>query len=167
MIWEGLNENLVMKDLDAKSFEEVFRILGGRLTEEGFCKDSFVDALIKREKSFSTGINMGGVGIAVPHTDRIHVNKSGMAIGRLKEPILFYQMGTSDVEVQVRLVFMLAVDDPDKHIDFLQRILLVFQDQEVLKHILEAKETADIIGIIKEKETADITGITKEKEGSL
>ncbi len=154
MIWEDLNDNLIIPDLNAKNKEEVFRILGGKLIEEGYCKDSYIDALIEREKDFPTGINMGEIGIAMPHTDKEHVNKSAMAIGVLKEPIHFFQMGSTDEPVDAKLIFMLAVEDPNEHLVFLQRILIVLQDQKVLKQLIQTKERKKIREIIKEKENS-------------
>ncbi|WP_274954514.1 PTS sugar transporter subunit IIA [Anaerostipes butyraticus] len=152
MIWEDLNENLIMPDLKAGSSDEVFQQLGGLLVSEGYCKSSYVQALIEREKDFPTGINMGNIGIAIPHTDKEHVIKGAVAIGVLKEPVHFYQMGTNDENVEAKLIFMLAVKDPKEHLVFLQRILMVLQDQEVLKQLIETKNKQEIINIIKEKE---------------
>lgn len=152
MIWEDLNENLIVLDLDLKNSDEVFKTIGGVLTEEGYCHDSYVQALIDREKDFPTGINMGNFGIAIPHTDRNHVIKGGIAIGQLKNPVDFLQMGTTDEKVEAKLIFMLAVDDPKSHLTFLQRILQVVQDEEVLKKLLEAKTKNEIYEIIRDKE---------------
>ena len=152
MIWEDLNENLIMPDLKAGSSDEVFQQLGGLLVSEVYCKSSYVQALTEREKDFPTGINMGNIGIAIPHTDKEHVIKGAVAIGVLKEPVHFYQMGTNDENVEAKLIFMLAVKDPKEHLVFLQRILMVLQDQEVLKQLIETKNKQEIINIIKEKE---------------
>ena len=92
MIWEDLNENLIVPDLEAKSSDEVFEKLGGLFIAEGYCRDTYVDALKDREKDFPTGVNMGSIGIAIPHTDKQHVIKGGVAIGVLKEPVHFFQM---------------------------------------------------------------------------
>lgn len=52
MIWEDLNENLIVPDLEAKSSDEVFEKLGGLFIAEGYCRDTYVDALKDREKDF-------------------------------------------------------------------------------------------------------------------
>ena len=93
MIWEDLKEELVLTGLDAESSGEVFERLGKTLIKEGYCKDSYIDALKAREKDFPTGVNMAGIGIAIPHTDKSHVHKGAVAIGVLKKPVKFYQMG--------------------------------------------------------------------------
>ena len=108
MIWESLDTKLIVPDLEASDKNDVFRKVGGMLVEQGFCKPSYVDALIEREKDYPTGINMGAFGIAMPHTERTHVNKAAVAIARLKKPVLFYEMGSEDEEVQASLIFMLC-----------------------------------------------------------
>ena len=50
MIWEDLNENLIVPDLEAENSEEVFEKLGGLFIAEGYCRDTYVDALKEREK---------------------------------------------------------------------------------------------------------------------
>lgn len=152
MIWEDLKEELVLTGLNAESSGEVFEQLGKTLIKEGYCKDSYIDALKMREKDFPTGVNMGGVGIAIPHTDKSHVHRGAVAIGILRKPVKFYQMGTTDEIVMARLVFMLAVDDPEEHLVFLQKILRILQDSDTLKELSECTEKQDVIRIIKEKE---------------
>lgn len=152
MIWEDLKEELVLTGLEAESSGEVFERLGKTLIKEGYCKDSYIDALKAREKDFPTGVNMAGIGIAIPHTDKSHVHKGAVAIGVLKKPVKFYQMGIIDEVVMARLIFMLAVDDPEEHLVFLQKILQVLQDPETLRGLTECKAKQDVIQIIKDKE---------------
>ena len=59
MIWEDLNENLIVPDLEAKSSDEVFEKLGGLFIAEGYCRDTYVDALKDREKRFSNRSQYG------------------------------------------------------------------------------------------------------------
>ena len=152
MIWEELKESLIMTEVKASSSQEVFQQMGGALTREGYTKDSYVAALSEREKGFPTGLDINGIGVAIPHTDVSHVNKSGIAIGVLKEPVLFVQMATDDEVVKVKLVFMLSVVNPEAHLEELKQILAIIQDTDVLSKLTEAKEKQQIINIIKEKE---------------
>lgn len=152
MIWEDLKDSLIIPSLDASTFEDVMKEVGGVLIKEGYAKDSYIDALIKREKEFPTGLDINGVGVAIPHTDVSHVNEAATAIAVLNNPVKFIQMGTDDESVDVSLVFMLAVVNPSAHIDHLNRILSIIQDTEVLKQLLEVKDKNQIINIIKEKE---------------
>lgn len=152
MIWEELKESLIVIGMEAASSQDVFAQLGGALTKEGYTKTSYVAALAAREKDYPTGLDINGIGVAIPHTDVSHVNKAAIAIAVLKEPVKFIQMATDDEEVKVKLVFMLSVVDPDAHLEELKQILAVIQDTAVLEKLTEAKEKQEIIEIIKEKE---------------
>lgn len=152
MIWNELDSRLVAMELEAGTMEEVMEMMGGRFIQLGYCKDSYIQALKDREVEFPTGIDIDGVGVAMPHTDISHVNLSGIGIATLKEPVTFIHMATDDVQVPVKLVFMLAVDDPNRHLAEIQDILAIIQDKQTLEKILTAKKTEEVIEIIKKKE---------------
>ena len=154
MLWKELDKELIFLDLDVSSSDEVMEIVGGKLIETGYCKPDYVEALKKREKEFPTGIDTGNIGIAIPHTAVDHVNKGKIAIARLKKTVAFQQMGNDDEMVNVKLIFMLAVDDPTQHLAKLQSIVEVIQDEVTLRKFLNAKAEQEIIESIKEKETA-------------
>ena len=158
MVWEKLKEELIIPGLEAKSSDDIFEALGGKLVKQGYCKESYVQALKDREAEFPTGINTGEKGVAIPQMviltssqAVIPLNKKGIAIATLKQPVEFVEMGTDDEYVNAQVVFMLAVDEKG-HLELLQAILAVLQDQEVLKKLIEAKDAKEIIKIIKEKE---------------
>ncbi len=152
MIWEELDRNLIFQNLKAEKTDDVFEKLGGEFIRCGYTKDSYINALKEREADFPTGLDIGGFGIAIPHTDISHVYKDGVAIASLENPVSFIQMGTDDEPVDVNLVFMLSVKDPAKHMSHLQRIVEIIQDQEVLEKIKAANECDGVINVIKDKE---------------
>jgi PTS system galactitol-specific IIA component len=152
MIYEGLTENLVAVNSGAETQRQILMDLASRLFKAGFVKDSYTNAVIGREILYPTAINMNGIGVAIPHTDINHVNSPAIAVGTLKEPITFIQMGTQDEEVPVTVLFMLAITDPNKHVDLLQRIIAVIQDEEVLHKLRDATAPQQIIDVIRDKE---------------
>lgn len=152
MIWELLDCSLIRTGLHAENDKDALKKLGSVVTAQGYGKESYVDALIARENEFPTGLDVSGVGVAIPHTSVDHVNKVGIAIASLERPVTFIQMGTDDETVEVSLLFMLAVVDPNAHIDQLQRIVEIIQDQTVLKNLMKAESSEEMIRIIKDKE---------------
>ncbi len=154
MVFEALNQEMILTDLNAKTANEVFEQLGGTMVQQGYCKESFVQALMDRETAAPTGINMRGVGVAVPHTTPEHVNREGLAIGQLRQPVHFLQMGTDDIDVPVQLVFMMAITDPEVHMPLMMRIFQIVQDQAVLEKLLQAKSKEEIAEIIRRKEAS-------------
>lgn len=153
MIWEELNPALVFTNLKAGHSGEVLEQLGSAFIKEGYAKETYVQALIQREQEYPTGLDVYGYGVAIPHTPVEHVNKAGIGIAILENPVTFHVMGGEDDEtVDVSIVFMLAVVDPAKHIDELQRILEILQDTAVLARLKKAETPEEIIHLIAEKE---------------
>ena len=70
----------------------------------------------------------------------------------LKHPVTFIQMGSDDTQVEVKVVFMLAIEDPKNHIKKLQQILRIIQDNAVLEKIYQASSADEVIDIVKQKE---------------
>ena len=81
----------------------------------------------------------------------------------LKEPVRFTQMGSDDTPVDVKVVFMLAIENPQTHIKKLQQILRIIQDDKVLEKVYLAETQDDVINIIKQKEI-EIGGETLWKQ---
>ncbi|GHU63382.1 PTS galactitol transporter subunit IIA [Clostridia bacterium] len=152
MIWDKLEKSFIFARLEVESYQEIMSKMGGELVKRGYAKESYIEALIKREEEFPTGLDVDGVGVAVPHTDVEYVKRAGIAIGILKRPVTFKMMATDDEFVDVRIVFMLAVVDPHKHLDQLQRIFTMIQDKKFLEQLLTAKDTTEIIEVIRKKE---------------
>ena len=75
-----------------------------------------------------------------------------MALAVLKEPVIFRHMEDEGLPVAVRLIFMLAVLNPEAHLKRLQCVLNIIQDARVLGQLLAAEGQKDIIRIIKTKE---------------
>lgn len=83
-------ENTYMAvSLSGNTDKEVLKQMASALQEEGYVKETFSDAIIQREISFPTGLPMGGINVAIPHTDPEHVNKAGFCLGILDKPVTF------------------------------------------------------------------------------
>ena len=120
-----------------KTKEEALSYLADKLTSKGIVKESYKQAIIDREHVFPTGLQFEAYGIAIPHTDVEHVNKEQMT---LKEAVPFYQMGTNDVEVPVRVIFMLALKEAHSQLTMLQQLIEVLQDKDIMERILSMDE---------------------------
>ena len=116
-----------------KTKEEALSYLADKLISKGIVKESYKQAIIDREHIFPTGLQFEGYGIAIPHTEQI-------ALMTLKEAVPFYQMGTNDVEVPVRVIFMLALKEAHSQLTMLQQLIEVLQDKDIMERILSMDE---------------------------
>lgn len=152
MLWEELKESLIFLHGEETCEEEILKKMGHTMICEGYARDTYVQALLRREKNFPTGLDIHGIGVAIPHTEPCHVKKEGVALAVLKEPVIFRHMEDEGLSVAVRLIFMLAVLNPEAHLKRLQCVLNIIQDARVLGQLLAAEGQKDIIRIIKTKE---------------
>ncbi|WP_286680368.1 PTS sugar transporter subunit IIA [Tepidanaerobacter sp. EBM-49] len=127
-----IDPSLIMLNVEATEKEEVITLMAKKLISEGYVKSSYLNAILQREKEYPTGLPTNGVGVAIPHTDIEHVIKPGIAVATLKKPVRFNVMGNPDEEVDVKLIFMLAITDPNTQINLLKKLVDIFQKKRFL-----------------------------------
>jgi PTS system galactitol-specific IIA component len=147
---EGLKlaeENIIIQ-LKATDSTEVIRALGGLLFKNGYVKDTFVQAVIDREKTFPTGLQTPALGFAIPHTDCDHVQQPAVAVATLVEPVSFNAMGYENQTISVEVVMMLAVSDPTSMVTVLRSVISLVENEQALQAIRGAQQPQEVIGII-------------------
>lgn len=152
MIWEELKENLIFLNLKAEDNKEVLQIMGDAMIREEYGDQGFTEALLKREKDYPTGLDVDGIGVAIPHTDAEHVKKEGISIAVLDRPVEFDAMGEENCQIPVKIVIMFTVAGKNKHIDRLLQILALIKDEKILQGLLEAESKEDIKTAIQKRE---------------
>lgn len=141
---EVVYSNLVVCGLRADTWEEVLRHLAGLLRENNFVKDSFVEAVLERERQMPTGIPVNEISVAVPHGDVEHVLAPAVAVATLDRPVPFRVMVNPQEVTDVSLVFMLALDKPDAQIQALQEVALLLQQPWLLQRLVVARSPKEI-----------------------
>lgn len=139
-----LKSDWIELNIEANSDKEVISILANKLEKEGVVKESYIDAVLERELVFSTGLQCEGIGVAIPHTDSEHVLVQGLGIGILKKPVKFKEMGNAENEVDVSIVIMLAIKEPQKQLDFLQALMSLFQDSSKLIELTKCETEIEV-----------------------
>ena len=97
-------ENVFLK-FEAENRDEFFSKIGEILLEKKYVKKEFIASIKEREKSYPTGLNFGEYNIAIPHTNPEFVNEEGIVAVRLKNPVIFRDMGMDENDLEVLLVF--------------------------------------------------------------
>lgn len=131
------------------SKEEIVRKVSAPLLAAGLVKSSYPNALLEREKSFPTGLPTEGIGVAIPHTDCEHVIMAAIAIGILRHPTQFQNMVDPEQTIDVRILFMLAIDEPHGQVEMLQRLTDVLQDASLLQSLAVSASPADAWRVIE------------------
>lgn len=148
-------EKLISKDLIlinqyADTRDAILERMANTLIKKGYVETSFAEAIVKREYEYSTGLPTEEFGIAIPHTDKIHVKKSIISIATLKNPVGFQEMGNPSELVDVKIIFMLAVKEGESHIKVLTELMSIVQNRELLRTIYKASHE-EIEALMNEK----------------
>lgn len=143
------DKHLVFTDLLFDNAEEAIRFGADKLYQAGYIKETFADSVVEREKEFPTGLPTEPFGIAIPHTDRSFVKKSGVCCMKMKKPVSFQQMGNGDETIAAHFVLLLAISDSSEHMNLLSGLMELFTNKELLMKLEQAKSEEEIIAILE------------------
>lgn len=134
------NHQIALLKKNVSSKEVAFQMLADELSENNCVNQDFLANIIKREEIFPTGLEINGIGVAIPHTDSEYVKESQVGFMSLEKPLSFLEMGTNDKEVSVSLLFMLALKEPHEQLEMLQRLIEMFQQEGVLELLMKVDQ---------------------------
>lgn len=131
--------------------EEVLKELAVAAITAGYAKVGFEQALLDREEKYPTGLHTPQIEVAVPHADAEWTLQPSIVIGILEKPVIFEPMGGEGGEVQAELVFMLTIEDPSEHVDFLRAFSTLMEVPQVLIEFKQSGDPQPLVEIIRGK----------------
>jgi mannitol/fructose-specific phosphotransferase system IIA component len=132
---ELLQKKNILLGCKAKAKEEVIREMGRMLCSSGYVDESYIEAMLQRENTFSTNI---GNGIAIPHgveAAKKNIKKSGIGI-------MIFPEGTQWNDEVVKIVIGIA-GLGDEHLDILANIADKLSTESAVEAVI--KSSADEI----------------------
>lgn len=141
------HSTLVYRNLEFSTSNDILSFLADKLKEEGYAKEGYKEAILKREVEYPTGLP-AEIKIAIPHCDHTLVNKSAIAVGVLNNTVNFQAMDDPSKTLDVQIVIMLALDEPHGHIEMLQKIVQLIKSSEDLKRIIESTSDEEVLQVI-------------------
>lgn len=142
------DKKVIFFNLDVKDREEALAKISEHMLKEQLVSSNFLENVLERERVYPTGLSVNGIGIAIPHTDSEYVKKSQLGFALLKQPIVFHEMGTLDKEVDVKLIFMLALKEAHEQLNMLQHLIEMFQNESVISKLLTVESQKDFLEIM-------------------
>lgn len=117
--------------LTAESQEELFHQVADLLEERKIVKSSYREALLEREKSFPTGLDMEFLGkdlpnVAIPHTDIEHNLTENVVVVKLDRPVTFHNMIAPAQTVEVSLLFFIINHSSSSQTNILAQLMDFF-----------------------------------------
>lgn len=139
---------VVVFDQPCVHSEEVERTMADTLLSQDYVKPAYAEALVEREKHFPTALDVQGINVAIPHCDPEYVLKGAICVGILHHPVAWYRMDAPDETCPVSLVVMLALQEAHAHLEMLQKVIALIQDQEMTNKIVTSKTAHDVYELL-------------------
>lgn len=140
------HQDITIFPLQAKDKTDAVQQIGQKMVQAGYIKPEYIEAVLKREETFPTGLALQDTNIAIPHaTPEGNVLKNGIAAAKLAEPVAFQSMEDPEQAVEVNFIFLLALKSSDEHLDMLKKLFLMFQSPEVIQELIATKDAYALI----------------------
>ncbi|CIV58665.1 PTS system transporter subunit IIA [Streptococcus pneumoniae] len=148
------DKNLVFC-LEADNQEQLFDQVATLLEEREIVTPTYREALITREKSFPTGLDMEFLGkdlpnVAIPHTDIVHNLAEKVVVVRLEKPVTFHNMIAPDKEVEVSLLFFIINNSSSSQTNILAQLMDFFTGNGHLEDLSKISEPEKLYAYIAE-----------------
>ena len=132
--------------------DELFESMFKKMYQAGAVKDDYLEGITEREKEYPTGLVVGNIGFAIPHTDSSKVNYSQICFASLKNPVKFANMVDKNDIIDVEIVFMLAMSKPHEQVETLKNLIGLFQDEETINKLKNCKDENSFIEILNKRD---------------
>lgn len=143
-----LHKALIFANQSFKTKEEILSFMADKLHENGYVKESYKENIISRENEYPTGLNSESPKVAIPHTDYIHVNNSTLGFISLAEEVMFSNMENPDEEIPIKIVIVMALNNPEGQLEMLQKIMGIVQENELKERILLASSNEELFTVV-------------------
>lgn len=146
-ITELLSVNQIKLELTSKTKEDVLIEMAEILDKNDklLDKDKYLQAVIDREKEFSTGI---GMGIAIPHGKSSGVKEPALIFGRSQDGIDYQSMDDKPAHI----FFLIAVpeESSNEHLKILSQISRKLMHKELRESLMKASSPEEIITLLEQ-----------------
>lgn len=143
---------LVFFDIEAKDSAALFTQLGERLRRAGYIKETWFDAIAKREREYPTGLACQAIRVAIPHTDQEHIKRPYIAVVRPQTPVVFEAMAHMGDDVPAELIVNLGLmAHEDGQVAVLQALMGIFMDAEASAEILSQRTEEGMVEVLRRR----------------
>lgn len=136
-------ENIKLNQ-SAATKEEAVKAAGQILVDAGAVEPAYIDSMLERESVVSTFM---GNGLAIPHgteDGKSSVKESGLSLIQIPEGVDFNGN-------EAKVVLGIA-GKGNEHLELLQRIAIIFSEEENAEKVINASSAEEIIEIFESEE---------------
>lgn len=140
---ELIHLHQVPQDRDA-----LFSKITDQLLAKGIVEESYREALVQREQNHPTAMQLETMGVAIPHVDVEHVREERLVVVTCPEGIEFNQAEDPDLTMKVNVIFFLLLKEKDAHLEFLMKLISLFQKTAEMDRLLSTTSVQEVMQIL-------------------
>lgn len=141
---DKIRKDLIFTDVPGETWEELLRNVASRLLAANVVTEGYADALIERETNYPTGLPIGNINLALPHTYPQYIREHAVAIAVPSHPIRFRSMEDSEETVEVSLLVCPLLEKMDENIKLLPSLMKFFTNEQTLSELVTASSAEAI-----------------------
>ena len=138
---EVFHRDLVICDLYAKDKKDAITKISNLMMEKGYVKKGFEEKILERENKTPTSI---GSQMAIPHVFKECVEKTAIAVVRLKHPILW----CGEDKVKIILLMALDINSKNKMKKLLQKLYAFIGNSEKQFYLLNVENSEEMFQVL-------------------
>lgn len=137
----------ILLQLEASDQRDALSKICAHLLAEGKIKPDYEEHLLARESEYPTGLELGELNVAIPHTDWEYSNTTQIVVATLAHPVTWHSMEDSDETLEVGIVILSLFNEPSHQLEALQGIMRVVQAQQSVAEIANAQSPQQVIAV--------------------
>ena len=135
--------------MECSTKEEFFQQVHDKVFGLGYVTEDFNKKILEREGIFPTALNLGEYGVAIPHTDAEYIKEEFISICTFKDSIELSSMEDQNEKVQVKLAFVLGLNQPHNQLQVLTELMSIIQNKELVEGLINSSNTEEVLEIVK------------------
>ncbi|NLZ75568.1 MAG: PTS sugar transporter subunit IIA [Erysipelotrichia bacterium] len=149
------DKKIALFNQNVKNRDEALALLANEFVKNGVVEDNFLDGIMAREAVFPTGLELNNMGAAIPHTDPEYVKESQIGFMTLEKPVIFQFMGDISQDIEVSVIFMLALKEGNSQMEMLPKLMDLFMLDDVMNDLRDVKTYEEFYEIINKSGLVD------------
>ena len=146
-------QDLIFKE-EFTNLDEAFEAMADKLFKRGLVKETYLEAIKEREKNYPTGIDLSVVeknfpNVAIPHTESQYCNATYVILVKLKNEITVKNMMDSNIELQVKYLFMILNEAGGEQANILANIMGFVTDKANIDSLEKAETIKELYEVVQ------------------
>lgn len=146
--FDGIYYDVLLLD-NINTKEEAITYMADYLQKKDYVNSKYAAATIEREHVYPTGLATKPIGVAVAHSQSENVIKQSVLLGITKKPIKFCKMEDDKCEIDVGIIFMLALKGENTHLNYLKNIVNFCKYEDNTQRLYSVTSQEDAFKIFK------------------